>query len=429
MEPTKPTTVLVIDDEPSIIRLIKKRLESWNYRTLTADGGARGIELLSGESPDVVITDLFMPKMDGFELLGHLQRTMPDLPVIVLSGQGALGDAIRALRLGAWDYIYKPIEEMAFLRMSIEKVLEKARLIKENRNYRNHLERLVAQKSAALAASEKRYRTVADFTYNWELWINPEGKIEYISPSCESITGFLPRAFIEDPSLLQTIIHPDDRSIFEGHLQGRGMCGGTGDVDFRIIRRDGQVRWINHCCRPVNDTSGRNLGRRCSNRDITYRKQIETDLVAKQKDLVEKSVNLEKANNALKALLDQRETEKRSIEQAMVNNLKRFVFPYLESLAELKIGKEANGYLDIIRTNIEQLISPVSKSLSGIYLDFTPTEVRVADLIRQGQASKSIAAILNTSASTVAIHRNNIRKKLGILNQKVNLRTFLNSLP
>ncbi|MBI9086712.1 MAG: helix-turn-helix transcriptional regulator [Desulfobacterales bacterium] len=112
----------------------------------------------------------------------------------------------------------------------------------------------------------------------------------------------------------------------------------------------------------------------------------------------------------------------------MVNNLKRFVFPYLNSLEELKIGKEATVYLEIIQANIEQLISPVSKSLSGAYLDFTPMEVRVADLIRQGQATKSIAAVLNTSTSTVAIHRNNIRRKLGILNQKVNLRTFLNSL-
>ncbi|MBI9086713.1 MAG: response regulator [Desulfobacterales bacterium] len=309
METTASATVLVIDDEPSILRLIQKRLKSWNYRVMTAESGKRAVEILADEQPGVVITDLFMPEMDGFEVLGHIQRTAPDLPVIVLSGQGALGDAIQALRRGAWDYIYKPIEEMAFLRMSIEKVLEKARLIAENRNYRNHLERLVARKSVALAASEKRYRTVADFTYNWELWLDPEGKIEYISPSCERVTGFFPRAFIEDPSLLQTIIHPDDRSLFEGHLQSRGICGGPDEVDFRIIRRDGQVRWIGHSCQPVNDNTGLNLGRRCSNRDITYRKQIETDLVAKQKDLLEKTVNLEKANKALKSLLDQRETE------------------------------------------------------------------------------------------------------------------------
>lgn len=112
----------------------------------------------------------------------------------------------------------------------------------------------------------------------------------------------------------------------------------------------------------------------------------------------------------------------------MVSNLKRFVFPYLESLAALKTGKAADAYLEIIQTNIQQLISPVSKSLSGAYLDFTPTEVKVADLIRQGQATKSIAEILRTSTSTVAIHRNNIRKKLGILNQRVNLSTYLSSL-
>ena len=411
-------TVLVVDDEPAMRRMLQKYLVSRDFRVITAENGRRAMMLIQSDIPDVVITDLFMPDIDGFELLRHLRETIPDLPVVVISGQGELGDAIRALRLGAWDYIYKPIGEMSFLRLTIDRVLEKAVLIQENRNYRDHLEELVERKNIELLASEKRYRTVADFTYDWEYWIAPDGNILYISPSCERITGYPPDEFVRNPSLLHEIIHPDDRDAFSRHLTESRFHMEVCHLDFRIARRDGEHRWIGHCCRPVSDSRKNYLGRRCSNRDITYQKKIEIDLSRQRRELIEKTISQEKANEALKALLDQREIEKKSIEQNMVTNLKRFVFPYLADLDRQKIGNDAKTYVKIIRTNIEQLLSPASKSLSSAYLDLTPTEIKVADLIRQGESTKSIAAILNTSISTVEKHRNKIRKKLNLLKKR-----------
>jgi PAS domain S-box-containing protein len=428
MNPQQAHTILVADDEPGIRRVLKKRLVDWNFRVMTAENGRRAISLIQSDRPDVVITDLFMPEGDGFDLLRYIQETSPELPVIVISGQGELGDAIRSLRLGAWDYLYKPIEKMSFLQLAIERVLEKARILEENRAYRDHLEDLVTQKSAELLASEKRYRIVADFTSSWEYWIAPGGDIVYISPSCESITGYSVQAFIEDPSMLREIIHPEDRDRFDRHLNDSSRQKEVSHFDFRIARGDGEQRWIGHTCLPVYDLQGRYLGHRCSNRDITYQKKIENDLNGQKQALIEKTISQEKANEALKALLDQRDTEKKSIEQAMVVNLKRFVFPYLEDLERLNTGKDAKAYVNIIRNNIEQLISPVSKNLSGAYLELTPTEIKVADLIRQSRSTKSIAAILKTSPSTVEKHRNKIRKKLNILKKKVNLQTYLNSL-
>lgn len=94
----------------------------------------------------------------------------------------------------------------------------------------------------------------------------------------------------------------------------------------------------------------------------------------------------------------------------------------------MRISDEARTYLNIVRANIEQLVSPVSKTLSGAYLDLTPTEIRVADLIRQGESTKSIAGLMSMSTSTVSIHRNSIRKKLKLINKKVNLYSYLNAL-
>jgi DNA-binding NarL/FixJ family response regulator len=293
-------TILVVDDEPGIRMILQRFLEKWKFNVLTAENGHRAMELIQTDFPDVVITDLFMPQMDGFELLKHLRATAPELPVIIISGQGERGDVIEALRLGAWDYLYKPIENASFLHLAIKRVLEKVQLLSENRAYHNELENLVARKSA--------------------------------------------------------------------------------------------------------------------------------ELLDQQKVLIDKTISLEKANDALKRLLDQREIEKNAIEQTMVRNLKRFVFPYLDELEKSPLGKRSQIYLDIIRTNIEQLILPVSQSLGGAYRCLTPLEVKVADFIREGQSTKSIAAVLNISPSTVEKHRNKIRKKLGILNQKINLQTYLNSL-
>jgi len=424
----QPKTILTIDDDDGVRKTIQLYLSRNNYRVVTAANGHQGLEVFAAEKPDMVITDLFMPEKDGFAVLAHLTANAPDTPVIVISGLGQLGDAIRALRLGAWDYIYKPIEEISFLGFTVEKTLKKAELIRENRAYRDHLEAMVAEKTAQLAQSEEKYRTVAHFTHDWEYWIMPDGAFKYLSPSCQRITGYAMAEFFATPSLILDITHPEDREILANH--GREPDNGTNacELDFRIFTRDGRLRWINHTCRPIFDAAGVFLGRRGSNRDITWRKEMENKLRLSQAELEEKTLSLERMNMALKAMLDQREIEKQSVETSMVANLKRFVFPYLDSLVAFGLNTQAQSYLNIIRTNIEELIAPTARRLPVIYQDFTPAEVAVADLIREGKSTKDIAGFLKSSPSTVAIHRNNIRKKLGLLNQKTNLQTYLNSL-
>ncbi len=131
----------------------------------------------------------------------------------------------------------------------------------------------------ALRESEERYRTIADFNYDWEYWVTPEGNFLYMSPSCERITGYLAKEFIDDPELMNRIIHPDDLTEMLDHYHSvRKVNHQTmGHRDFRIIRRDGETRWIAHVCQPVYDKAGQPLGRRGSNRDITDRKRLEQE--------------------------------------------------------------------------------------------------------------------------------------------------------
>lgn len=131
-----------------------------------------------------------------------------------------------------------------------------------------------------LRKSEERYRTVAEFTYDWEYWVSSAGSLVYVSPSCERITGFSAQELLSDPGLMERIVHPEDRKTVSEHthVARRLDPERSYSIDFRIVRRDGQIRWISHACRPVHGEAGQPLGRRASNRDITERKQIEMAL-------------------------------------------------------------------------------------------------------------------------------------------------------
>ncbi len=136
------------------------------------------------------------------------------------------------------------------------------------------------EQERALRESEKRFRTVADFTYDWEYWLFPDGSLTYVSPSCERITGYAAEEFKQDPKLLLRIIHPEDRKKIERHLESchEDCAEERYEMDYRIITRNGQERWLSHACLAVHDKTGSYLGRRASQRDITERKIRETEL-------------------------------------------------------------------------------------------------------------------------------------------------------
>lgn len=142
----------------------------------------------------------------------------------------------------------------------------------------NRLLGTLKQKEDLLQESELRYRTVANFTSDWEFWITPDGTFRYISPSCEQISGYTPDEFYTDPQLLTRIIHPDDLPLWARHTHTLSAQGVPEPIDYRILTKDGKYRWISHICRPVYDAARQPLGYRASNRDVTERKQMENQV-------------------------------------------------------------------------------------------------------------------------------------------------------
>jgi PAS domain S-box-containing protein len=131
-----------------------------------------------------------------------------------------------------------------------------------------------------LKKSELKFRTVADFTYAAEYWIDAKGNYIYVSPSVERVTGYRPEEFMSDKNLLSCIIHQEDLVKFTEHLKEelQNENAGPMEIDFSIVRKDGIVRYISHQCNPVYDETGAFIGRRASNRDVTEQKIAEIRL-------------------------------------------------------------------------------------------------------------------------------------------------------
>ncbi len=142
--------LLTIDDEEHICRSIRAFFEDSGFDVLAATDGLKGVDLFREKRPSVVLVDLRMPVMGGLEVIDILTREAPEIPVIVLSGTGVISDAIEAIRKGAWDYVTKPIADMAELEHVVTNALDRARLREENRRYREHLEAEVERRTMAL---------------------------------------------------------------------------------------------------------------------------------------------------------------------------------------------------------------------------------------------------------------------------------------
>jgi PAS domain S-box-containing protein len=201
---------------------------------------------------------------------------------------------------------------------------------------------------------------------------------------------------------------------------------GIGSMETRWVTQDGREI---HCYLQGSplDSSDLSKGVIVAAMDITERKQVEETLKQRGLDLEMKTISLKEANTALKVLLKQREEDKIELEKKVVLNVRELILPYLEKLKMKKLGETQQNYLNIIESNLNDIVSPFVHDLSSKLIKLSPTELQVTNLIKQGNTTKEIAEIMNLAKSTIDFHRNNIRRKFGIKNQKTNLRTYLSS--
>jgi PAS domain S-box-containing protein len=236
-------------------------------------------------SPDAIIISRLVDGMivsvnEGFkQLSGYVEeefvgKTIPEINIWdspedrnrwieKLKAEGKVDNFEARFRTKDGDTRYGLMSASTLVINGVEHILNVVRDITERKRVEEKLEQ-----------SEEKFRTVADFTYDWEYWIGPDGRLIYNSPSCERITGYRFDEFINNPSLLQEIIHPEDQSLVGNHFHTIDS-GDSHQVEFRIVTRSGETHWIGHICQAVHGADGTWLGRRISNRDITDRRLAE----------------------------------------------------------------------------------------------------------------------------------------------------------
>ena len=146
-------------------------------------------------------------------------------------------------------------------------------------------------------------------------------------------------------------------------------------------------------------------------RDITERKEAEALLRKREEELKVRTLHLEETNAALNVLLRQKEKDKKDLEDKITANIREMVNPYVEKLKSTKLDEVQKIYLNLIKTHLKEIMSPFLQTIKFNQMNFTPTEVGVATLIRDGKNSKEIGQLINISRRTVKFHRNNIRTK------------------
>jgi len=165
-----------------------------------------------------------------------------------------------------------------------------------------------------------------------------------------------------------------------------------------------------------------------SHENITQVIRAQEELKEKEAELSRQKKMLEDSNIALKVLLEHRDQDRVRQEENILANIRKLVKPYLEKLLFQKLDERTRNLVDIIAARLDEIASPFLNRLASINRVLTPKEIDVAALVREGRTSKEIAEILNISVSGADFHRKKIRQKLGLTNEKSNLRSYLLSL-
>ena len=411
--------ILIIDDEPVLQMALERALKNENYNIVFASNGLKGIEKLKKEKPDLVLLDLRMPKLDGFGFLEKI-NIKPDDPysVVVITGHGNDREVEKSFELGVNFFLHKPIS-LVEVRCLAKRCLEMKAVEKELREHRNSLEELVKQRTRALINQVRFQQNLIDSIpvpiYFKDTDLNYLG----CNRAFEETLGYAKEHILGKnvhdilPEKIANIHHQKDLQLLQaGEIKYYEVTSEYPDgkkhdlLVFKALfhKKDGSIEGL----------VGTNL-------DISERNQAQLQLELHAEEL-------KNTNTALRVLLKQVNENKTDMESKVLDNFARLVNPYLDNLEADLVNTRQHEYVKVIQENIKKITSAFSQKLSSSYLGLSPREIQVADLVRHGRTNKESSGILNISINAVEFHRNNLRRKLGIQNKKVNLRTYLLSM-
>lgn len=394
-ETKRPETILIVDDTPQNLDLLTRMLGEKGYQIRSAISGRIALDTARLEPPDLVLLDINMPEMDGFEVCKRFKKEKPlkHIPIIFLTVMSETTEKIKAFEAGGVDYITKPFEPREV----------------ESR-IRTHL--LIREQQRQLIESEKaKYYNIFDNAVEGIFQALADGTIITANYAFSSMLGY------KDPHEinLSRNYFVEERSFDELKsiiLENRGKVE---RFEAQANHKNGESLWVSMKVRSYS----KNVD------TIVYEGMVEniTGLKKAENEIKLKSARLEEINSALNVLLEKIKESSRNEHEMMYGNIRNFVLPYVSALKNMKINEKQKEYLELIEAHLFQITSPLIHNLRQF--DLTPTEIEVANLIKEGRSTKEIARLLNKSKTTVDFHRYKVRKKLGINNQRSNLQSYL----
>jgi PAS domain S-box-containing protein len=285
-----------------------------------------------------------------------------------------------------------------------------------------------------LKENEERFRSTFEQAAIGIAHVSPEGRFLRVNQHFCDIVGYKREEMLAHT--FQEITHQDDLDVdleYVRRLESREIQ--TYSMEKRYFKKNGSIVWVNLTVSLVRETSGEPKYFITAVKDISKQKEAEAALQKALDELKKKAVELEmktkslqELNTAMEVLLKKRKADQIEIEDSVLTNVKELIEPYFSKMRKTKLDDRQNAFLEIVESNLKEITNPFTRRMSMKHLNLTRTETQIANMIKHGNSTKKIAAVLNISPRTVDTHRKNIRKKIGLNQKRSNLRSYLLSL-
>jgi len=275
---------------------------------------------------------------------------------------------------------------------------------------------------AALQESETRFRVLLETMNEGFAVADENGVRTYANQRLCDMLGYKADEIIGHP--VTEFLDEEGRKVWAREFKRRKK-GDSSPYQMNLLTKDGEALPVIISPKPIFDEKGLFKGSYSAITNIRDLKRTEKSLIEREKELKVKTTNLEEMNAALRVLLRRMEEDRRELEDKVRLNIEQMVQPYLERLKGVGLSDRQRKNFETLETNLQEILSPFTRKLLTEYPRLTPSELQIANLLRQGKSSKEIADELSLSSRTVETHRRNMRDKLGIKDKKTNLRSYL----
>lgn len=287
------------------------------------------------------------------------------------------------------------------------------------------MEEQSVQMVAALQKSEVRYRTVVEDQTEFICRFRPEFILTFVNRSYCDYYGKTREELIGHS--LFPLMEKQDRKIVRRQISSLTQEEDDNTYEQHIVSPDGEIRWQQWNNKALFSPSGTLIEIQSVGRDITCLKKAEASMKMMANKLQSQKSALQKKNIALREVLEQIDVEKREIKEKVAANIRESVLPLLYKL-KIEVTPQGGKLLELLRSALEEISSSFGRKIARADFELTIREIEICSMIKSGISSKEIARLLYISFNTVENHRTNIRRKLGIANQRVNLAAFLTGL-